>query len=185
MRWLACACVVSVVTASGVGCQNERSGMVDTEAALFGPAAMRIHPIFTQVEDWTEDERADGVEALIELQDQFGDPTKAAGRVLFELFEYRPYDPEPRGQRLAYWNAPLATLADQRERWNRTSRTYGFDLAYDPIRTDRTYVLTATFELSGGGRFFDRMIIEPRERNGATHAAADVQPATQPAATRP
>src|SRR5262245_13357907 len=70
------------------------------DAALFGPSNMRVHPIFTQVKDWTGDDKPDGIEALIELQDQFGDPTKASGRVLFELFNYRPYDPDPRGDRV-------------------------------------------------------------------------------------
>jgi hypothetical protein len=134
------------------------------DEVLFGPAAMRIHPIFSQQSDWTGDGRLDGIEALIELQDQFGDPTKASGRVVFELYDYRPYNPDPRGERLAFWNGQLASAADQAERWNRTSRTYSFQLAYEPIRPDRTYVLAATFELTGGGRFFDRIILEPRER---------------------
>ena len=50
---------------------------------MFAPTGMRIHPIFTQVEDWTKDNTPDGIEAQLEFQDQFNDPTKAAGRVLF------------------------------------------------------------------------------------------------------
>ena len=53
------------------------------DAALFGPSAMRIHPIFTRLSDWTGDGVPDGIEALIELQDQFGDPTKASGTIIF------------------------------------------------------------------------------------------------------
>ena len=60
-----------------------------TDAALFAPVSMRIHPIFTQVKDWTGDDKPDGVEALLEFQDQFNDPTKAAGTVIFELYSYR------------------------------------------------------------------------------------------------
>lgn len=147
------------------GCDSVKPRPRDqTDAAMFGPAAMRIHPIFTQVSDWTGDGKLDGIEALIELQDQFGDTTKASGRIVFELYEYRAYSPDPRGERLAFWTAQLSTTTDQSERWNRTSRTYSFTLAYDQIRPDRTYVLAATFELSSGGRFFDRIILEPRER---------------------
>lgn len=149
----------------------------ETDATLFGPAAMRIHPIFTQAADWTDDGRLDGVEVLIELQDQFGDPTKASGRIVFELFDYRAYEPDPRGERLAFWTAQLSTVADQADRWNRTSRTYSFPLAFERIRADRAYVLAATFELNSGGRFFDRIIIEPRERPVAPPATA---PTTQP-----
>ena len=46
---------------------------------MFAPVAMRVHPIFTDVKDWTGDGRADGIEALVEFEDQFGDPTKASG----------------------------------------------------------------------------------------------------------
>lgn len=144
-----------------LGCESSPSRPRSlTDAALFGPAAMRIHPIFTQIKDWTNDEKPDGIEALVELQDQFGDPTKASGRLVFELFEYRPYEPDPRGQRLANpWVGDLDTLESQRERWNRTSRTYSFQLAMASIDPKKTYVLTATFELSNGGRFFDRIIL--------------------------
>lgn len=128
---------------------------------MFGPTAMRIHPIFTQVKDWNGDGKPDGIEVLIEFQDQFDDPTKATGRVIFELFEYRKDSPDPRGKRLANpWIGSLVTLADQRERWNRTSRTYSFQLTFDQIRPDQDYVLSAIFELSGGGRFFDRIVIQ-------------------------
>jgi hypothetical protein len=157
-----------------------------TDAALFGPAAMRIHPIFTQVKDWTGDDDPDGIEALIELQDQFGDPTKASGRVIFELFEYRPYDPDPRGDRLVNpWLGDLDTLDAQRQRWNRTSRTYGFQLACEQIRDDRPYVLTATFELSGGGRFFDRIILEPKEPPVVRPTTAPTTMRASPSASQP
>src|SRR5437868_3820097 len=77
-----------------------RASMRPDDAAMFGPVSMRIHPIFTQVKDWTGDNHPDGVEALIEFQDQFGDPTKAAGNVIFELYSYRAYHPDPRGDRI-------------------------------------------------------------------------------------
>ena len=176
--------VVLIGAGGGMGCQSSpRPYARDaTDAALFGPAAMRIHPIFTQVKDWTGDNHPDGIEALLELQDQFGDPTKASGRVIFELFEYRKYDPDPRGERVVNpWIGDLSSLEAQRDRWNRTSRTYSFQLAYDQIREDRPYVLTATFELSGGGRFFDRIILEPKE----PRVAPSTQPATTQSATQP
>lgn len=152
-----------------LGCEsNKPYARGPMDAALFGPTAMRIHPIFTQVKSWNADERPDGIEALIELQDQFGDPTKASGRVVFELFEYRPYDPDPRGARLANpWIGALDTLDAQRDRWNRTSRTYSFQLAYAGIDPSKTMVLSATFELSNGGRFFDRVILSPRESSAS------------------
>ncbi len=151
------------------------------DAALFGPASMRIHPIFTQVKDWTGDDKPDGVEALLEFQDQFSDPTKASGTAIFELYTYRKGDADPRGERVVNpWVGSLQTLADQQARWNRTSRTYFFQLEYPAIRDDRTYVLAATFD-TGATRFFDQIVIKgenaPRERNTG--------PATRSTTTRP
>jgi len=134
------------------------------EETMFGPSAMRIHPIFTRFKDWSGDGIIDGIEALIEFQDEFGDPTKATGKVIFELFEYRPDEPDTKGDRVLNWNGSLAGEGEQRERWNRTSRSYSFQLVCDEVPTNRTYVLAATFEFAGGGRFFDRVILEPQKQ---------------------
>ena len=59
---------------------------------------MRIHPIFTQIADWTHSGKPDGIEAQLEFTDQFGDPTKASGKVLFELFSYQNDSPDRAGR---------------------------------------------------------------------------------------
>ena len=117
-----------IVTITLCGCSGlQPFPRSETDAQLFGPVSMRLHPIFTQVKDWTGDGVVDGIEALLEFQDQFTDPTKAAGDVVFELYAYRPYSPESRGERvLNPWLGSLRTLRDQEARWNRTSRTYAF-----------------------------------------------------------
>jgi hypothetical protein len=186
--WL-CVLVVTLLAAM-TGCAKqilpERS---PRDATMFGPTRMRIHPIFTQVKDWTGDGKPDGVEALLEFQDRFDDPTKASGTAVFELFGYRPYNPDPRGERVASpWTGSLVTMDEQRARWNRTLSTYSFRLAFDGVRENRTYVLTASFDRAAGqgepARFFDRIVIEPhrkepKEPTGASESA----PATRPAAT--
>jgi hypothetical protein len=164
---------------AAAGCNGSPAGgtTVD-EDALFGPTAMRVHPIFTGVKDWTGDERADGVEVLIEFQDQFGDPTKAAGTLIFELYEYRIANPEPRGRRLVNpWIGSIVTLDEQRNRWNRTSRTYTFQLAYPEIDAGRSYVLTATFNSSTGERFLDRAVLEGEEVTLEPTRATTTRPA--------
>ena len=180
MKPLAWAVIVMLAT---MGCRQplDLSGAgTPPEASVLGPASMRIHPIFTQPRDWTGDAQPDGIEALVEFQDQFGDPTKASGRIYFELFEYRPGSPDPRGERLVNpWAASLDTAEDQRQHWDRTSRAYIFLLAYPSINPAQPYVLTATFERIGGGRFFDRVILEPHRQEPRRDAA---QP---PAASRP
>jgi hypothetical protein len=146
------------------------------DEAAFGPTTMRLHPVFTRLKDWTGDEAPDGVEAMVEFQDAFGDPTKAAGRIIFELYEFRAAQPDPRGPRVANpWVGSLATLADQRDRWNRASRTYTFPLSLSDVQPGRSYVLTAQFDDSTGSRrFFDRLILEgsPEEAESPPTAGA-------------
>jgi hypothetical protein len=155
------------------------------DATMFGPTRMRIHPIFTQVKDWTGDGKPDGVEALIEFQDRFDDPTKASGKAIFELFGYRPYNPDPRGERVASpWTGSLVTMDEQRARWNRTLSVYSFRLAFESVRADRTYVLTASFDRAAGegeaARFFDRIVIEGHRKEPTV--ASESTPTTRPAA---
>ena len=193
MRCAVIAITVTVLLA-GCGVYPRVSRRTMTEAEMFGAANMRIHPIFSQVKDWTGDGKLDGVEALLEFSDGFGDPTKSSGAVVFELYDYRQYNPDPRGTRVAEpWVASLASPAEQRARWNRTSRTYAFQLAAEGISDNRNYVLTASFDRrqpsssslsspvdsSQPPRLFDRIILEaqPRER-----PVAEPAPATRPAA---
>jgi hypothetical protein len=138
---------------------------------------MRIHPIFTQIKDWTGAGVPTGVEVLLEFDDQFGDPCKASGRVIFELYEFNKFDPQRKGQRLVNpYVGDLTTLQAQRDRWNRTSRTYTFQLFYYNIPTDKNYILTAVFQGDTGGRFFDQIVLEaqppPTTRPTTERAAA-------------
>jgi hypothetical protein len=161
------ALLVSIAFLTMSGCGSSPAPPVprsSADAALFAPVSMRIHPIFTQVKDWTGDNRPDGVEALLEFQDQFGDPTKAAGTAIFELFDYRKGNVDPRGERVVNpWVGSLRTLADQQARGNRTSRTYVFQLEYPAIQPDTKYVLTATFD-TGQTRFFDQIVLQSSSR---------------------
>lgn len=180
MSRTAAAVVIIPILASLMsgGCTNSaKYARTQSEAEMFAAVSMRIHPIFTQVKDWTGDGIVDGVEALLEFQDQFTDPTKAAGDVVFELYAYQPYSPDARGERvLNPWLGSLRTLGDQEARWNRTSRTYSFELEYPEIRDDRDYVLVATFD-TGQTRFFDQIVLEGRR----TPRGEQRVPATRPA----
>lgn len=179
---------------TGCGSSARLPDRAPGDATMFGPTRMRIHPIFTQVKDWTGDGKPDGIEALIEFQDRFDDPTKASGSAIFELFEYRPYNPDPRGERVTGpWTGSLMTVDEQRARWNRTLSTYSFRLPFPNVRENRNYVLAAAFDRSPGqdqaGRFFDRIVIEASQRNrepaggpDADTAAAAENPATRPVA---
>ena len=147
------------------GCSNpDFSEDMPKEDNLFNASAMRIHPIFTQVKNWTGGDKPDGIDVMLEFQDPFGDPTKASGIVRFELYEYRKGYPEMRGQRTTNpWIGSLASYDDQRARWNRVSRTYSFQLAYSQITTKRSYVLVATFKPTGDGRRLEARVVLPGE----------------------
>ena len=59
------------------GCStSEDIAGASSDPSLFAATAMRIHPIFSQVKDWTGDGKLDGVEALLEFSDGFGDPNE-------------------------------------------------------------------------------------------------------------
>jgi hypothetical protein len=166
-------CIVLLFALTGCASAPPAAG---ADAAMFAAVAMRVHPIFTDIKDWTGDGRPDGIEAMVEFEDQFGDPTKASGNIIFELFTYRTNNPDPRGDRVVNpWVASMRSLADQQARWNRTSRTYLFQLEYPAVRHDTNYVLAATFD-TGSTRFFDQIILQSSSRSRI--------PATAPA-TRP
>jgi hypothetical protein len=116
---------------------------------------------FSKVKDWSGRGAPDGVEALVEFDDRFGDRTKAAGTILFELFAYRPGWPDPRGVRLANpWTASLSDYDEQKAHWETASGSYLFRLAYDQTAWNRNYVLTATFQSSSGARFFSQTVLK-------------------------
>jgi hypothetical protein len=173
------ACLAGLLVAV-VGCQQSIVQPTAAQPAadsidLFGPAAMRLHPIFTQVKNLSDSGKPNGIEAVLEFDDRFGDSTKAAGAVIFELYAFRKGYEDPRGGRLTDpWTASLADVPQQQAHWRREIGAYSFLLADDQIRDDRNYVLTATFEPLAGPRLFARTILVGRKKNPGA--------ATQPAA---
>lgn len=130
---------------------------------MFAPVSVRLHPVFTKISDWSGDGKPDGIEALVELRDQFGDPCKARGQFVFELFDYQPQSPDPRGTRLVNpWIGSIKTVDEQRQRWNFASRCYLFRLESDRIKETGSYVMSVSFEPEGGTRLFDQFVIGKR-----------------------
>ncbi len=148
--------MILVAAALLAGCQTNPP----QTQGMFTATAMRVHPIFTQVANWSNSGKPDGIEAQLEFTDQFGDRTKASGKVLFELFGYRNDSPDPRGPRVNRWPGSLVTLDEQRDRWNKVLWTYRFQLEDPQVQPTQSYVLSATFEPVTGGRFFDQIVIQ-------------------------
>jgi hypothetical protein len=161
------------------GCEaNGGHPRPELDQQMFGPASVRIHPTFTQVRDLAGKGRPDGIEATLEIEDPFGEPTRSTGRAMFELYAYRKDSPQVRGDRIGGpWLASLNTRAQQQEHWNPALRAYTFQLHFPQISTEHYYVLTVQFDLNSthaltqpttaastapAGRLFDQLIIEPQ-----------------------
>ena len=154
------------------GCTDTGGAPAGPRDELFVAREVKLHPVFTRINDWTGDGRPDGVDALVELHDQFGDTTKGAGTFTFELFQFRQDQPDPRGRRLSNpWVVEVVTEDQQRARWSKTSRCYTFRLQSDSIGRG-PYVLSVTFTPTSGARSFDRVVLTPR--------LGEEGPATQP-----
>ncbi len=153
--------LVLLVLIGSASCAS-RKGPVTTDPAIFKPVAVRLHPVFTEIKDWTGDGQSDGVEAFVELTDQFDDPVKAGGQVLFELYTFRRQFPDARGNRIASWVMPLRTLKQQREHWRKIGGAYAFQLALTNMPDYSSAVLTAEFTLDDGGRLRDEIIVGAR-----------------------
>jgi len=144
------------------GCVSSGTRSVH-DTGMFAPVSVRLHPVFSKISDWSGDGKPDGIEALVELRDQFGDPCKARGQFVFELFEYQAQAPDPRGKRLVNpWIGSIKTVDEQRQRWNFASRCYLFRLELDRIKESSSYVMSVSFEPVGGSRLFDQFVIGKR-----------------------
>jgi hypothetical protein len=171
-------CFSVCLLALAAGCGPTAPPRSADEQAMFGAVAFRIHPTFTQIKDWSGRKKPDGIEAIIEFDDQFGEPTRAAGTIRLELYHFQEDDPDHRGHRLAIWSATLGNHDDQVGHWDPAARGYAFQLVFPQIRLDHAYVLTAQFDRNHT-RLFDQLILEPSAKDGykgdrrVKHAPAD------------
>ena len=174
MRWIAGASLFMLIALGGCASSGSPQPRTAEENQLFGPASMKLDN-FSKVRDWNNDSVPDGIEALIEFDDQFGDRTKAAGTVIFELYDYRPYWPDPRGPRLANpWTASLTTYDEQKAHWETASGAYMFRLAFDQAQWNHDYVLSATFQSVAGTRFFSRIVLQRQKPENREPPAASL-----------
>lgn len=165
-----------------LGCEGSSSShprsTLDQE--LFGPASVRIHPTFTQVRDWTGHGKPDGIEATLEIQDRFGEPTRATGRAMFELFDYRKDSPQVRGPRIGGpWIVHLNTLGEQQDHWNPALRAYTFQLPFPNPDKGRYYVLTVQFDLNATASL-SQPAVATTTAAAVTTTTAATEPVTRP-----
>ena len=127
-------------------------------ASPLQPKQIRLHP-FTGTVTFSQGGGISGIEARVEVIDQFGEATKAYGSFRFEMYEYRPHQADPRGRQLACWQDQIADAKTHHEHWDPLFEVYKFRLQWDdPIPVGKKFVLDAVFVGSGGPRLFDRGI---------------------------
>ncbi|MCA9254415.1 MAG: hypothetical protein KDA33_02205 [Phycisphaerales bacterium] len=129
----------------------------------YSPATIQILP-FTKVRSFDDDIVPDGLAVSLRPLDGAGDPVKAYGSFLFELYAFRPATATHRGERLQSWTQTIRTPEDQRTFWERVTSTYEFQLAWEgnPLPNNQKYLLSASFEAPGAERLFDEYEFEFR-----------------------
>jgi hypothetical protein len=138
--------------------EREQSKML----SLMLPRAVKIQP-FTRVASFDGDEVPDGILAVVQPQDRFGDPVKAAGFFYFELWTYRQASQERKGERLAYWERTIASSSEVDLYWTR-AMMYEFQLAWtrglEAIQPNRKYVLTVAYRTPWDETIRDEHVFE-------------------------
>ena len=154
------------VILSACGCQwlTQDSSQRECCAKGFRVDNVRLQRSFTRISEHGGDQdKAAGIEAFVELRDQFGDPIKAVGTFRFEIFQYRPAFNDPRGKRFVIDGIQAFDLTDPQrnyDRWNKTALSYSFDLKLPQLPPNLTkIVLQVTFTSDSGYRLQDRVIL--------------------------
>jgi len=168
--------LVAVVTASGItaiGGACQRGGVSETAqgptteelVSYYCPKAIKILP-FTKARSFDDDGLPDGLGVSLRTLDAAGDPVKAYGTFIFELYEYRPAASDHRGRLIQTWTQPVLTPEDQRQFWERVTTTYEFQLSWEgePLTAQKRYVLGVSFQSPGAPRLFDEYEYEFRVR---------------------
>jgi hypothetical protein len=137
--------------------------------SFYSPRSIKILP-FTKARSFDEDGIPDGIAVSLQPRDGAGDPVKAYGTFLFELYGYRPATADHRGERLQSWEQRVVNLEDQKQFWQRVTATYEFQLSWEgqPIPPQKRYLLAVSFQSPGGERLFDVYEFEFRLPPGQT-----------------
>lgn len=145
------------------GCEMKGDRVVprDMEQALPGvwqvrPVQLRIYPStrFVQYENQL------ALEARVEFLDELGDPLKAVGTLLFEVYPANRDGEVIDQRRLFSWEVPMLTKQANQEYYDAVTRAYLFRLGIDTLPKDleRT-VLRVSFTPPTGDRMITMAVI--------------------------
>jgi hypothetical protein len=160
--WLLAA-ILFLMGCSGWGHQAKND---DCIIPCFVPVAVHIKPSFTRIVPGDKDPSSSEIEVYVSLDDQFGDPAKAAGRYRFELFHYRPAAADSRGDRIAVEGIQQFDLSDiqlSQQHWDSTTRSYRFKLKLQELPAGKKQIVLQVTFFDLTGRHFQDMLTLQRE----------------------
>lgn len=164
---LVCAAVTAAALLAGcnrgqIG-QTPQGPSTDELVKYYSPTAIKVLP-FTKPRSFDDDATPDGIGVSLRPLDSAGDPVKAYGTFIFELYAYKQALGNHRGELLQTWTQPVLGPKDQKKFWERVTSTYEFQLSWEgkPISPDRRYILLASFQAPGSDRLFDEYQFEFR-----------------------
>jgi hypothetical protein len=133
----------------------------DELVAYYSPRSIKILP-FTKPRSFDDDAIPDGIGVSLRPLDGGGDPVKAYGTFIFELYAYKNALGSHRGQLIQTWTQQVRNVADQKKFWERVTSTYEFQLSWEgmPIPPQKKYILVASFQATGSERLFDEYEFE-------------------------
>lgn len=163
------ALLLVAVAACPPGCSRGEIGTtadgptVEELVSFYSPRSIKILP-FTKPRSFDDDVIPDGVGVSLRPLDEAGDPVKAYGTFMFELYAYKKAIGTHKGDLLANWTQPVLDPADQKQFWERVTSTYEFQLSWEgkPLPPGNKYVLVASFQSPGSERLFDEYEFEFR-----------------------
>ena len=144
----------------------------------YSPQSLKVLP-FTKPRSFDEDAFPDGVGVSVRTQDGAGDPVKAYGTFLFELYAYKSGLASHRGELLNTWQQAVRNPNDQKTYWERVTSTYEFQLSWEgkPVPPQERYILVAYFQSPGSKRLTDEYAFEFRAtRDEILNARTNPQP---------
>lgn len=164
MKWsrmvaaLGVAIALCGCAAPGGGDEAQRQEALD----LLMPSSVNIVEPFTRATSFDGDERADGIELLLQASNALDSPgLMIAGSLRVELYEFLPASGERKGRQLDQWTIELSGKENQQRYWNQVTQMYEFHLGVDVTKVPvaEQYVLAVTFSSPMGQRLTDECVL--------------------------
>lgn len=121
--------IASLTVAALTACQkpaNPRDHQAMLEPIL--PQRIELIAPLTQPSSFDADAVPEGLEVVLRASDAQNESVKLAGRVVFELYTFKPASADPKGDLIQTWTHDVASAQDQTRYWNQVTRLYEFPL---------------------------------------------------------